>query len=79
MTAPTATTRARLEGGDWALVLMNADGSPGVQADLSTGAKAPFLAPLGWGAIGGGVLLLISAGVLALFGMRSSAPVKSED
>jgi hypothetical protein len=32
----------------------NADGSRGVQADISAGAKLPFLNELGWSAIGSG-------------------------
>jgi hypothetical protein len=35
----------KVEGGDWAVVVMNADGSRPVAADLSFGAEAPFL---GW-------------------------------
>ena len=52
--------------GSWSVVVMNADGSPGVAADVSAGAKAPFLAAVGWGALGAGLLtLVVAAGLLA--------------
>ena len=40
---------------------MNADGSPGVAADVSAGAEVAFLEALGWSLTGGGVLLLVPA------------------
>jgi hypothetical protein len=57
--------------GDWSIVVMNADGSPGVDASVSAGARLPFLGPVGWGAAGGGVLLLIVAGGLMYAGLRT--------
>jgi hypothetical protein len=59
------------EDGDWSIVVMNADGSPGVAADISAGAKLPFLTEVGWSAIGGGAILLIAAATLTLLGVRS--------
>ena len=58
--------------GTWSIVVMNADASAGVAADLALGVKVNFL---GWVALGlfiaGGLLVL--AGVLAMFfGFRSS-------
>ncbi|MBY9074460.1 DUF4389 domain-containing protein [Nocardioides sp. WL0053] len=53
--------------GDWVVVLMNADGSRDVAADVAVGATVPAL---GWLVAGllavGGVLLLISVATLAL-------------
>jgi hypothetical protein len=63
--------------GDWSVVVMNEDGSPGVEARISAGAEVPFLGPLGWGlGIGGAVLLVFAAG-LAVVGARAPrrAPV----
>jgi hypothetical protein len=59
------------EDGDWSVVVMNADGSPGVEADVSAGAKLPFLDELGWSAIGSGTLLLLTAIGLLVLGVRA--------
>jgi hypothetical protein len=40
---------------------MNADGSAGVDARVSAGAKLPWLTAVGWGTLGAGVLGLIVA------------------
>jgi hypothetical protein len=56
--------------GDWSVVVMNADGSAGVAADVSAGAEIPFLEPLGWSLGGGGVLLLFAGGALIALGVR---------
>ena len=56
--------------GDWSIVVMNADGSPGVQAGISTGAKVPYLTEIGWSSLGGGAILLVAAAGLVVFGMR---------
>ena len=50
--------------GSWSVVVMNADGSAGVAADVDAGAKAPFLRAAGWGAIGAALLPLLAAGWL---------------
>src|ERR671914_433467 len=48
-----------IEDGDWSVVVMNADGSLGVDADISAGADVPFLNELGWTALGSGAFALI--------------------
>jgi hypothetical protein len=54
--------RWHLEKGTWAVVLMNADGSPGVDADVSVGAKFDALLPAGIGfAVLGGLLAGLTA------------------
>jgi hypothetical protein len=59
-------------GGDWSVVLMNADGDAGVIADVSAGARVSFLDELGWAATGSGLLLLLVAGGLLTLGLRPS-------
>jgi hypothetical protein len=55
------------EAGDWTVVVMNADGSQGVSAEMSVGAELPVL----WGVVvglfvAGGLLLVISIVMLVL-------------
>jgi hypothetical protein len=64
------TLRWTPDTGDWSVVVMNADGSPGVSADVSAGAEVAFLAALGWSLSGGGVLLLVAGGALIVRGVR---------
>jgi hypothetical protein len=63
-----------LEQGDWSLVLMNADGSAGVAADVSAGAEAPFLVWLAVGLLVLGVLLLLASALLLFLVFRPSGP-----
>ncbi|MGA7989601.1 MAG: DUF4389 domain-containing protein [Candidatus Dormiibacterota bacterium] len=61
-----------ISSGHWAVVLMNADASQTVAADVSVGATAPFLSSLSIGLlIGGGVILLV-AGALLFGGINMS-------
>jgi hypothetical protein len=60
-----------LEDGDWSIVVMNADGSRGVDTDISAGAKVTFLGTLGWISLGGALVLLIGAGTLVYVGLRT--------
>jgi hypothetical protein len=57
-------------GGRWALVVMNADVSRGVSADVSVGAKTGAVLPVGLVLLGVGVVGLIGAGGLIWFGAR---------
>lgn len=61
------TLNWEVEDGDWSVVVMNADGSRGVDADVSAGAKVPILDEIGWTAIGvGGVMLIVSVGLIVV-------------
>ncbi|MGH3102046.1 MAG: hypothetical protein ACRDPU_13745, partial [Thermoleophilia bacterium] len=80
----TQTLDWRVQDGDWSVVVMNADGSRGVAADVRAGAKLPFLDELGVSALGAGGGLLIGAIVLTVLGMRSprgpaQGPVQTTD
>jgi hypothetical protein len=77
-----STTGARTIGltwkprsGSWSIVVMNADASPGVSADVSAGAKVAWLLWIGIGIAVVGILLLAAAGLMLVRGVgRSRAP-----
>jgi len=54
--------------GDWSVVVMNADGSRGVDTGVSAGADFPILSALAWGSVGGGLVLLGVAALLIVAG-----------
>ena len=65
------------EPGTWALVVMNADGEPGVAVQASAAAQAGFLLPLGVALLASGILLLLGAVAMitiAAAGGRNEAP-----
>jgi hypothetical protein len=73
----TQTVSWDLQDGDWSIVVMNADGSRGVDTDISAAAKIPFLGTLGWVSLGGALMLLITAGALMYLGLRTSRAPKA--
>ena len=77
--AGTQTLAWDLEAGDWSIVVMNADGSRGVDTDISAGAKVPFLGTLGWISLGGGLVLLLTAGTLLYLGARAPRPPTAQN
>jgi hypothetical protein len=64
------TLEWKVRDGNWSVVVMNADGSANVDAGVSAGANAPWLATVGWGTLGGGALLMLVAGGLVYVGVR---------
>lgn len=58
----TQTLDWSIESGEWTAVLMNADGTSGVAADVVFGAKVANIVPLAWG-------MLIAGAALALIGI----------
>jgi hypothetical protein len=64
------TLNWEIEDGDWSVVVMNADGSAGVDADISTGANVPFLDEIGWTAVGSGGFVLVVGVALLVMGIR---------
>jgi hypothetical protein len=66
----TRTLTWDVKQGNWSIVVMNADGSAGVNAGVSAGAQADWLTPAAWGTLGGGLLLAAAAGGLLFAGLR---------
>jgi hypothetical protein len=64
------TLNWEIEDGDYSVVVMNADGSAGVDADLSAGASLGFLDEAGKISLTTGFVLLILAGGLLYIGVR---------
>ena len=60
--------RWKPESGDWAVVVMNADGSPGVAADVRVGARAGWLGEVSLALLVAGGLLGAAAVALIAFG-----------
>jgi Domain of unknown function (DUF4389) len=61
------------KSGDWRIVVMNSNGSAGIDTDLAIGARFPHLLWIGIGALGGGVLLLLLGGTGIYFSTRPRA------
>jgi hypothetical protein len=58
-----------VEDGDWSVVVMNGDGSAGVNADVSVGANVPIVGDLATGFLIGGFVLLGGGGALIAAGV----------
>ncbi len=56
--------------GNWTIVVMNADASPEVAADLTLGAKVGFVLALSIGFLCGGFLLLLAGALMIFLGAR---------
>ncbi len=65
--------------GDLVVVLMNADGSPGVDAAVTGGARSSAVPPLTWTSIGLGVLLLGGAAALFVFAARDGLAARRDE
>ena len=59
-----------VQEGDWAIVALNADGSPGVDVAVSASARIPFLTTLGVVLLAIGVAGMTAGGFLTYFGVR---------
>lgn len=69
----TQTLTWDLAPGIYTAVVMNADGSPGVSADLTTAGRADMLVPLAWGLGITGTLLILAGALLVVYGARPPA------
>ena len=61
------------EEGEWSIVVMNVDGSAGVEAELSAGAEANFLIWVAIAALVIGALLVVGGGGMIFAGARHAA------
>jgi hypothetical protein len=66
--AGAATVTWQATNGDFAVVLVNADGSPGVVADIRAATQVPDLTGLGAGLLTAGIVLFLLAVVLIVLG-----------
>ena len=64
----------KLRSGHWSVVVMKADGSPGIAADVAVGAKTPVVVPAAYGFIGGGALVALMAAALLYAGTSGPRP-----
>jgi hypothetical protein len=67
----TQTLTWKVRDGDWSVVLMNADGSRGVTADVDLGAKLSFLLWVAIGLLLGGVLVVGGSTALIVLAART--------
>ena len=68
----TQTVNWPTQSGDWKVVVMNADGAPGVAVDVAIGGKTGLLMPLGLG-LGAFAIVLLAGGVaMVLAGSRGN-------
>ena len=68
----------KLAAGDWSVVVMNADASPGISTDLQAGFRSELFGPIAAGLLAAGVILLVLGVPLLIFGAhglgRHAAP-----
>ena len=71
------SVRWKVRDGEWRAVVMAADGTRGVDADLSVGTTVPELGWLSGGLLVGGGILLLVGGTLIYLGARRLGPATS--
>jgi len=59
-----------IEPGQWTVLIMNADAAPDVSVDVSAGVRTPWLVIVAVALLIGGLLCLVTGGVLMVFGIR---------
>ena len=63
--------------GDWTIIVMNADGSPGVSVDADAGATVPALTWVAIGLLVGGLILLAASTALIVIPIARASSTKS--
>jgi hypothetical protein len=66
----TLTLNWDVESGGWTLVLMNADGSTGIDAEVDAGAEIPIIGTIAWVVTVAGLLVLAIGGLMLVAGLR---------
>jgi hypothetical protein len=69
-TGDRAELEWEVESGSWAVVLMNADGSVGVTADVDVGVRSDAFLPVAFGVLGLGMLMTALGVALIIVGSR---------
>jgi hypothetical protein len=69
--ATSAATTWRLHDGKYRVVVMNADGTPGIHADGKFALDVPWLAPVAFTALGGGAAVLLAGVTILVIGLRN--------
>ncbi len=68
-----------VEQGEWSVVVMNADGSSGVDASLVRGVRLSNFVAVAWGVFAFGVISLLGGGLLMVRGVGGPRTKPSED
>ena len=63
-----------VQSGRWSAVVMNADGTPGVSADVEVGTKGGFVFPLAFIMAGAGLMVVVVGLVLVVIGIGGRPP-----
>jgi hypothetical protein len=72
-----ATLDWKARSGEYRLVVMNADGSPGVATRGDVSVTIPHTSAISWSLIGGGLLLLLGGAATIVLAMRQRRPEAS--
>jgi hypothetical protein len=70
----TQTLDWNLEAGSWTVVVLNADGSPGVSVDLAPGGRFALLAPIAVALALFGLVLVVGGALFVVLGARTGTP-----
>jgi hypothetical protein len=72
----TRTVTWPLQAGQWSVVMMNADGSPGVDVQARFGARVPSLRWVSIGLLAGGLIAVLVSGLLLRLGTHGRRPAR---